>query len=170
MAGQRRAPVLVLTGVPELDKKLSVLQQTAGNRVARSSLGAGLRVGKKAIQSKAPGTVKKTIGVRMGKARNGKFEAKVGINVGKDGKKKFKAPHAHLVALGTQVRTRKVIGGKFSYLTNPTADQLSTGRMPANPFVKESFASARGEMSAAMKAAFDRSLAREIAKAKLNKG
>ena len=142
--------------------------------MARSTLGAGLTVINKAQRQAAPvgptGNLKANIGKRNERnKRSGVFEAKTGIGVGKKSTKLRKgivnAPHGHLVALGTKPRTRKTIGGKFSYLKNPTQQQLSTGTMPSNPFIKQAYESARGNAQSRMKKAAEKSLAREAAKA-----
>jgi HK97 gp10 family phage protein len=161
----------ILTGDKEIEKTLAKLADKAGDRVARNALGAGLTKVAKAMKQAAPvgktGAVKASIGKRNEKSRKGVFEAKAGVNVGKKTKIKGKfAPHAHLVALGTKRRQRKAIGGRFSYLKNPTPQQLSTGTMPANSFVRMAYESSRSAARTAMTIAAKRSLGRELAKAR----
>lgn len=164
----------ILTGDKELEATLRKLSDKAADRVARNTLGAGLTVINKAQRQAAPvgptGNLKANIGKRNERnKRSGVFEAKTGVGVGKKSTKIRKgivnAPHGHLVALGSQSRTRKAIGGKFSYLKNPTQQQLSTGTMPSNPFIKQAYESARGTAESRMKKAAEKSLAREAAKA-----
>jgi HK97 gp10 family phage protein len=51
------------------------------------------------------------------------------------------APHAHLVEFGTAERTRKKIGGLFSWVKNPKS--LGTGHMPRRPFLTQSWDSTK---------------------------
>jgi len=166
-----------LTGDKELEAMLKSLADKAADKIAKSALGAGLTVIRKAIKKAAPvgptGNLKASIGKRLEKGkRGGVMTAKAGINVGKKTKKEkttgimARAPHAHLVALGTQRRSRKTLGGKFATIVNPTPEQLATGTMPANPFVKQAAESAMGAASIAMRKQAAKALAREAAKAK----
>jgi HK97 gp10 family phage protein len=165
-----------LTGDKEIEATLKALSDKSADKVAKSALGAGLTVIRGAIRKAAPvgktGNLKASIGKRLEKGKRGKvFTAKAGINVGKKTKKEkttgvmARAPHAHLVALGTQRRSRKVLGGKFASITNPSAEQLTTGTMPANPFVNQAAASAMGAASLKMRKQAAKALAREVAKA-----
>lgn len=166
----KRAASMFLTGVPELDKKLEQMERKAGNRVARNTLGAGARVVQKAIKAISPAKIKDSVGMRNEKSRrSGKLETKVGINVGKRSKTRW-AQWAPLIVLGSKFRTRKTIGGLFSYIKNPTAAQLATGVIPKTDIVNRGVAASKGSADSAMNKAFKRSLEREIAKAKLNKG
>jgi HK97 gp10 family phage protein len=164
----------ILTGDKELEATLKQLSDRHADRIAKSALGAGLGKIQAAIRKVAPvgptGNLKAGIGRRLEKGnRGGKFTAKTGINVGKRkaGKTtKGPAPHAHLVALGTKPRTRKVIGGKFGFITKPTDEQLSTGTMPSNPFVKQAYQSSRSAAFAAMRKLAAKVLAKAVAKRK----
>lgn len=163
-----------ITGDVELEKTLAKLADKAADRVARSAIGAGLTVMKGAIKKAAPvgktGMLKKSIGSRFQRASHGKpVVAKAGVNVGKKKKKEVntkRAPHAHLVALGTKARTRKRLGGKYAYIQDPSPAQLSTGSVTANEFVKFAASSARGRMAAKMKERAAKTLAKEAAKAR----
>lgn len=158
---------ITLTGQKELDAKLKQLGTKGGNRVARNSLGAGARVVQKAIKKIAPKSIKDAIGMRNEKGRkSGKLETKVGVNVGKRSKTKAKR-WAPVIVLGTAIRQRKMIGGKFSYITKPTDAQLTTGKIRENHIVSAGLSASQGSAKAAMKKSFDRSFAREVAKAKL---
>ena len=167
----------ILTGVAEIEKILSGLSDKAGDKIARSALGAGLGLVAKKIKKAAPvgktKALRNSIGKRFEKRKRPQwFQAKAGVNVGKQKKTaegfdgRINAPHAHLVALGTSGRKRKRIGGRFSYIRKPTAAQLSTGTMPANPFLKQAYMSAKAEASERMKAKAKERLAKELAKAK----
>jgi hypothetical protein len=162
-----------LTGDKELEATLRKLADKEADKIARSALGAGLTALAKAEKKAAPvgktGAVKASIGKRLErKKRSGVIVAKAGINVGKQTKKKQRtgrAPHSHLVALGTKQRTRKTIGGKFSYITKPTEKQLNTGVMPKNDFIKRAATGATGSVMSAMHKQATKSLARAAAKA-----
>jgi hypothetical protein len=90
---------------------------------------------KGAIKKAAPvgktGMLKKSIGSRFQRASKGRpVVAKAGVNVGKKKKKEIntkRAPHAHLVALGTKARTRKRLGGKYAYITRPVTRSTVNG-------------------------------------------
>ena len=165
----------IITGVPELEAVLSKLADKAADRVARSAIGGGLTIAAKRIKQAAPkgktGAIRKSIKSRFKRAQGGRApSAKIGINVGKQKKtaegfaKRIKAPHSHLVALGTKPRKRKRIGGKFAFLREPTDQQLSTGAMPANPFLKQAFEAARPETMQRMRERAAKALAREVEK------
>lgn len=161
---------ITMTGVKEFDDKLSGMERKAGNRIARNTLGAGARAVQKSIKSIAPQSIKKSIGMRNEKSKkSGKLETKVGVNVGKRGGRTEFKRWAPLIVLGSASRQRKSLGGKFRYITKPTSDQLSTGQVKKSDVVNEGYSAAKGSMNSAMKKAFERSLAREVAKAKLNK-
>jgi hypothetical protein len=168
----------ILTGDKELEATLRTLADKAADRVAKSALGGGLVVTAKAIRKAAPvgetGNLKAGIGRRLEKGkRGGAFVAKAGVNVGKRTKAektagrlaKQRAPHAHLVALGTKQRFRKTIGGKFSYIKEPTASQLSSGAMPKYEFVSTAAKSVQSAARAAMRKRAEKALAREAIKA-----
>jgi hypothetical protein len=167
----------ILTGVADIEKLLSGLSDKAGDKIARSALGAGLGLVAKKIKKAAPvgktKALRNSIGKRFEKQKRPQwFQAKAGVNVGKQKKTAegfkghLKAPHAHLVALGTRYRERDKIGGRFSYIKNPTKTQLTTGEMPSNPFLKQAYMSAKAEASERMKIKAKERLAKELAKAK----
>jgi hypothetical protein len=108
----------IVTGIPELERTLKTLADKAADRVARSAIGGGLTVAAKRIRQAAPkgktGALKKSIRSRFERQKGSRpTTAKVGINVGKQKKtaaamaKQIRAPHAHLVALGTKRRRRR---------------------------------------------------------------
>ncbi len=165
-----------LTGDKGLEATLAKLAGKEADRIAKSALGAGLTVIAKAQRKAAPvgktGAVKASIGKRLESGKRGNsFTAKAGINVGKQSKKpkltgmNINAPHSHLVALGTAQRSRKTIGGKFSYITKPTEQQLSTGIMPSNPFIKVAYEAANGNAAEAMRKRAEKALAKAALKA-----
>lgn len=153
-----------LTGVKELEATLRHLADKEADRISKAAINAGLTVVAKAEKRAAPvgktGALKASIGKRLErKKRSGLVVAKAGINVGKQSKKqttKVRAPHSHLVGLGTGPRFRKTKDGR----------QVSTGSMPANPFIRVAAASSRGAVLAAMSKNAAKSLARAAAKAK----
>lgn len=159
-----------LTGDKELEATLKRLSDKSADRVARSALGAGLSVLAKAMKKLAPvgktGNLKQSIGRRLEKGkRGGTIVAKAGVNVGKGAQKKGRtAPHSHLVVLGTKLRVRERLGGKFAWITHPTPQQLSTGIMPSNPFIRNATQSSKGAVQAAMRKRAAKKLAQEIAK------
>jgi hypothetical protein len=120
-------------------------------------MGGGLTVIRKAIKAKAPkqtGLLKKSIGNRLEKRKgNRPMGAKTGINVGKTrkGKTSNRAPHGHLVALGTTKQRERKSGG-------------STGRMTANSFVSEATRSAKAATFKRMQELATKTLAREAAR------
>jgi len=155
-----------MIGVKEFDDKLKQMERRAGNRIALSTLKAGGNAAVKAIKSVSPKWLKPAIGKKIG-GKKRFFEAKVGVNVGKQTKKRVQVAWAAAQVVGTKARFRKMIGGKFSYIKNPTKAQLSTGKEKANPVVKLGMSSGKGAILAAMKKKFDESLAKQIAKAQL---
>ena len=166
-----------VTGIPELEATLSKLADKSADRVARSAIGGGLTIAAKRIRQAAPkgktGALKKSIRSRFIKQSGSRpTTAKVGVNVGKQKKtaeglvKRIKAPHAHLVALGTKRRKRKKLGGKFAFIKQPSSQQLSTGTMPENPFLRKAFEAARPETMQRMRDRAAKALEREAAKAR----
>lgn len=178
----------IITGDAELEKRLKGLADKSADRVARAALGGALSATAKVMRRAAPvgatGNLKRSIGSRFEKGtKKNKPQAKVGINVGKRTAKKknalserfgekMAAPHSHLVGLGTKRRIRTRLGGKFAthakLSKNLAIDQekLTTGVMPANQFVKQSYEAARAGVSAAMTKRATKALAREVAKQK----
>ncbi|MCC7423770.1 MAG: HK97 gp10 family phage protein, partial [Planctomycetaceae bacterium] len=131
-----------ITGDAQIDARLRHLSEKGAARAGRAAVNKGLKTIEKEIRSAAPegetGGLKKAIGSRNKKrSRLNVAEAKTGIGVGK--KKGESAPHSHLVALGTKSRKRKKIGGEFAEINPATDEQISTGTMPANPFVQQAF-------------------------------
>ena len=142
-----------VTGVEAIERQLRHLSDKGKDRVSRSALGGGLTVVRREIKKAAPkesGLLKKSIGRRLEKRKgNRPMVAKAGINVGKTrkGKTANRAPHGHLVALGTGWRQRR--GGG------------STGRMPANTFVRDATRSSRAAALKRMQEFATKALARE---------
>lgn len=169
-----------LTGVKEIDAVIRTLASKEGDKVAKAALSGGTSELAKGIKKEAPKgptqNLKKSIKGRFDKSKGGKYiTAKAGPNVAKqkqtaDGmNRRGRAPHSHLVALGTKPRTRKRIGGKFAYLKHPTRQQLSTGVMPANPFVRLGAAKAQPKILPRMTKNAGKAMER-IAKAARKKG
>ena len=159
MAG--RKVNIVLTGIPELDKKLKTLQVKSATKISMATRRVGMSVVKRAIQKLVPVKIKEAIGSRLEKIRKStQFEAKVGVNVGKRSKTKAKR-WAPVIILGTPLRQRKMIGGKFAYITKPKPEQLSTGQIKANQAVRQGYAQSQGKARSAMKKRFDKAFAKE---------
>lgn len=161
----------ILTGVPEIEATLKALSDKVGDKIARGALRAGISVIAREMRKTAPvgatGQLKRSIGTKVGKSSKGVFVAKAGINVGKKTRKKGRfAPHGHLVALGTVKRHREKIGGTYGWIKplNPTPEQLTTGVMPSNPFVKTAYQATRSRAMSVMNKQAAKSLAREAAK------
>lgn len=157
----------LLTGDDELEAMLKHLADKSADRIAKAALGAGISAIAKELRKAAPvgptGNMKASIGRRLEKARGkNKASAKAGLNVGKQTAKKKQliqqksggrvlAPHAHLVALGTKERHRTKLGGRFAGISEPTEEQLSTGSMPANDFVRRTVTANMSKFQAAMR-------------------
>lgn len=166
------AATFTITGDKELDAKLSVLKTSVANKLAKYSLQAMASKLSASIRKAAPKgptkNLKASVGSRVGKVTGGIVTAKVGLNVGKRTEKRRgrMAPHSHLVALGTVARFRKTIGGWYGYIKTPSQQQLSTGTMPANPFVKLAVTSGMSAARSAMTKNATKNLAKELAKLK----
>ena len=153
---------IYMTGDKQIERMLRGMQNRDADRISKSCTRAALGEYRKEIRKAAPvgktKELKASIGARLERKRKTNIvTAKVGINVGKRSKKAIasrgkthRAPHGHLVALGTQHRKRTRLGGKFASIVNPTDAQLSTGVMPSNKFVSEASARAKPKAHAAM--------------------
>lgn len=164
-----------LRGAHELQESLSDFRNNGVGRLARSTLGAGINVIKRAQAKAAPkgktGETRASIGRNLKASRKAQFiTAKSGINVGKKARalQKISAKgsnqHAHLVGGGSKPRYRKRIGGRFSWVRHPSPTQLRTGRMPANQFIVQAFNAARPAAAAAMEKTAAKGLEREAAR------
>jgi HK97 gp10 family phage protein len=96
-------------GDQELIQALAAVSEAADRRIIRSALSKSLTPVVRALRAAAPvgegKELKKSAGKRVKKKkRTGITEAKAGYNVGGG---KTKAPHAHLVTLGTEDRYTK---------------------------------------------------------------
>jgi len=169
----------VLTGDKEIEATLTALEDKAADKVAIAALGTGISIVAGMMKKMAPvgptGNLRKNIGRRIVRGKtDGLMRGKAGVNVGKRkvaekvaysrGAGGNRAPHAHLVALGTGQRHRQTIGGKFSYITNPKEDQLSTGSMPSNPFIKAAYQQSQSKVAVKMRQRAAKALAKELAK------
>ena len=158
---------VVITGVKELDAKLKRLSTKTAKKAARAGLGAGLTVLAKKMRQMAPKattpghsnrSIKASIGKRQKKDKvTGITSAVAGIDVGK--KKSKQVPQAHLLALGTVVRTRKSVGGKFK-----GSENKGTGKVIGNDFIKRASDAARSEAVSAILAKANEVIQREAAK------
>lgn len=133
-----------VTGTEELDRQLALLQHRQIKRVAASGTNDGLEILAEAMRDRAPvgrsGSVREAIGKRLVPSRNsGLVGGKAGINVAKQvasGRTFAGAPHAHLVALGTDSRF--------------TDRGAYRGEMPANDFVAQAWAAAKNRAAQAV--------------------
>lgn len=162
-----------ITGDEELESALKSLADKTADKIAKAAVGAGLNVLVKAMRKEAPvgatGAVKKSIGKRFERnKKTGIITAKAGVNVGKRTLKKIgrEAPHSHLVILGTKRRQRQSIGGRFGFIRNPTAQQLSTGSGPENPFVRRATEGSTGSVRRAMHEKAKNALIRDVLSSK----
>lgn len=152
-----------ITGVAELDERLLKVGSGIG-RVTKRAIFAGLGplvnrmrqlapVNRRRWRSKKakPGLLRKSIARRIKRDKKANVSTGVaGINVGRKSASHLRAPHGHLVALGT--RGRKTKKGK------------NRGVMPKNDFVKRAQQSAEGAAVAAMKSAVNEGIEKELAK------
>jgi HK97 gp10 family phage protein len=170
-------------GVEQLSAKLAVLDSKGAVRASGKAIRAGLRVYQKAQQAAAPvktGRLKKSINIRFRRRGKGSernvIRAIAGLNVARKGGNALRAPHAHLVALGTQPRwagvrygRRRLKGGKS--VADESRDRLTgkplnyRGVMPANPFVRQASMAAEPAAEEATRATLKREISAEIAKA-----
>lgn len=151
---------VTITGVKEVDAMLKGLSGKAAERISSAALSGGTTVLRREMRKAAPvgktGKLKKSIGSRNEKdKRTGVRSAKAGINVGRQRKTTIRAPHGHLVALGTNDRY--------------TDQGFSRGAMPKNDFIRDATAKAQGQLHPAMIARAKKALARELEKAKRGK-
>ena len=160
-----------LTGFGPMMSRLEQLSSPRiRDRIIKAGLGAGLNRIRTAIRKEAPkgklGSIKAAIGRQIKKGKQGGvWFAKAGVNVGlkKGGPKR--APHGHLVALGTEERFRKHIGGKFKYLDDAAQknqELLSTGSMPANDFVGRGYNKAIGKALETLERRVEKKLESEL--------
>jgi hypothetical protein len=162
----------VLSGVAEVEKALKHLSDKGADAVAKAAIRGQLSVAKKEIRKDAPvgptGNLKAGVNSRLdNKGKRGTVRAKVGLNVGKQkGTRTIRGPHAHLVALGTKTRYRQTIGGKFAFIKHPTREQLTTGHMTANPFVRDAVGRSQSQMLAMARKRAAKALARAELRAK----
>lgn len=163
----------VVTGIEDLDRNLKALGATVENRIAKKALLDGAKGLARLQAAAAPvgpsGNLKAAIAARA-VSKSGHPSAKSGINVGKRQLGVHglaRAPHGHLVALGTKLRTRKRIGGKFRYL-EPNAyhsqepRSRSTGKMPANAFIRQIATSSEYAVRSAIEVSIRNGIAREV--------
>jgi len=148
---------LQIQGDKALLRALDRLSRQGAARASRAALRAGMKPVKKAIEAevksqvgKKTGRLRKAVGARMARnRRSGIYQAKVGMNVGK--KTGGRAPHAHLIALGTRVRTD---------------NGANRGKVEPQPIVKRGAATG-GQLSlSSLKAKLKEQIIKEAAKAR----
>jgi len=157
---------IVLDGFKAMMKRLEVLgSPKVRDRIAKAGLGSALNIVRTGIRKEAPkrtGHLRGGIGRKVKKGKGpGVWVAKAGVRVGQT---KNDVRTGHLVALGTGQRHRGSLGGKFAYIQKPTEDQLSTGSMPENDFVKRGYAKTIGRAMATLERRVEKKLASELAK------
>lgn len=152
-----------ITGLPELDRNFLAVGSGIG-RVAKAGIFAGLGpmvkrmkalapVNRRRYKSKRakPGLLRRSIARRMKKdKRTGVSAGMAGINVGRKSGAALRAPHGHLVALGTSARSTK--RGK------------SRGIMPANDFISRAERESEAESLEATRKAVSLAIEKEFAK------
>lgn len=152
------AAAISITGDKALDRKLATLSTKGSRRARTAAVRAGMTQIARGIRSEVPvgetKALKKSIGSRVAKAKRGRnkgtTQAKSGVNVGK--KKAKRAPHSHLVALGTDRRD--------------TESGRDRGVMPDNDFVRRGFDKSAGTAKTKMLAKLGQTIEKEAAKAK----
>ncbi len=152
-----------VTGDVALDALLKQLGGKVANRAITSGLRAGLSHVTKAIRSEIPQpSVRKAIGNKLKKLRNGTVIAKVGAGVGPRTRNELasrgKRPgvgisgrNVHWYILGTKQRTQKKTG-------------RNTGQMPANGAEKRGWAKSEPTCMAAIQTKTSAILTKEMAK------
>lgn len=166
-----------VTGDKQIEAMLRGLADKSADKVARAALQGGTSLAAKKIRAAAPkgktGLLRKSIRGVVKRAKKGRPQvAKVGVNVGAKREpktaqaKRKRAPHSHLVLLGTQARKRRRIGGRYAVIRNPSEAQLRTGRMPANPFLRRTFEASQPDIRKQMKTRAQRALTREVQRLK----
>ena len=169
------------TGFEPMMKNLQQLESPKiRDRIIKEGLGSGLNRLRTAIRKEAPkgptGILRGAIGRQVKKGKQGGvWFAKVGVNVGVKRASARRAPHGHLVALGTKQRSRRHIGGRFSFLDAAAQKHplmLSTGKMPENDFVGRGYNKAIGKAMATLEKRIAKKLASEVKKleSKIKKG
>lgn len=154
----------VLTGVEELDRILRELETKTGNRIARATLGRGITVLNRIIKNEIPHrSIKRSVGRRNKRGRSGRHEAKSGFGVGKAHDKQ--APHAHLLAAGTE--DRYTGSSKGSPTGNPVQYR---GRIVPSRWIQQALAKAPGKVRGEMIKRFRDVLEREVAKLNPRRG
>ena len=147
-----------ITGDKRTDRRLARLESRDAKRIGRRVVTAGVRVMAKGIKAEVPiastaghsnKSTKRAIGWRNKKNRRTNVqEAKAGGNVGK--KKGQRAPHIHLITIGTRRRQ--------------TSSGANRGRVSGNDFVKRAARKTRGAMVAKMRQSARENIAREVRK------
>lgn len=145
-----------IEGDKELQSILDELSGKVAERVASAAMSGGLIVLRREMKKQAPvgktGLLKKSIGSRNEKnKRTGIRTAKAGINVGRTRQTTTRAPHGHLVALGTTERETKTGANR--------------GSVTGNSFIRQAQSAAKGQLQAAMVARAKKALAKEVQKA-----
>lgn len=139
--------------------------QERAKAIAGAGVDAGRREAESAIKAAAPGGVAKEISSRRLRNDGPIVGAIVGIGVARGSR--VKKPHGKFLALGSAVRYRRTVGGFYGRnLRAPTKQQLSTGAITPNHFVRDSFLADLSTIEDRMKQGLAEMFEREAARAK----
>jgi plasmid stabilization system protein ParE len=172
---------LTITGDDKLDRQLSQLESGATAVAEKATLAAAKHY-EDAIRAAAPvgqprkykgrvirpGALRKSIGRRrLVKTREGARGAKVGVNVVSRPGSNRRAPHGHLVTLGTQDRwtgtsTRRRRGGRIVTKITGNARRFR-GRVTPRDFVRRGSAAAEPAANVTMARVVDEEVAKRMA-------
>jgi hypothetical protein len=165
----------VVTGIPELDRRLRGLSDKLQRKVGNPAVKAGLTVYAKAMRAAVPAglpTVKAAMGSRMLTASQvrksglppGSVGGKAGGGVGKKSGSKSDKRAAKRGARGkgggVGIGARNIHWWVMGTKGRRTATH-STGRMPAHPVVRQAASQAQSAALSAMKSKLTEALARE---------
>lgn len=162
-----------ITGDRELDRLLYRLGDDIVAKMAHKSIGKGLTVVARAIRNAVPAaktsghsnrSIKRAIGRKNKRYKRGHLQfAKAGVAVG--GAKKKGAPHAHLLALGTDHRyagfSSRQKGSRGEYVRTQGAIAYR-GQLEQLTFVRDGLAAADDAAMAKIRTEFYAELYKEV--------
>ena len=116
---------VTIEGDKKLARRISRLASTRiQNKVIKKGASEGMKILSREMKRRAPNrSARKSIGRRVRISRTSGLVARVGINVGKQGAKRY--PHIPILALGTRERFH--------------ASGKSVGSIKADPWIEEAF-------------------------------
>lgn len=164
-----------ITGDKELDRLLQQLGSDVVGKLVHKSLSKGITVLVRSIRAHVPAaitpghsnkSIKLAIGRKNKRYRKADlFFAKAGVMVG--GAKRNGAPHAHLLALGTDHRysgfSRRQRGSRGQFVRTKGAIAYR-GRINKRDFVKQGLSTADSQIRAKIRETFLTEFPKEIAK------